>query len=64
MEAVDVVSGIYFKSENDVSSYYLIELHEGKYEGNALVKIYTTDIPDNHFDTDGIINGSEITFAV
>lgn len=57
-----LVSGVYFKSENDVSSYYLIELCEGKFEGNALVKIYTTGIPDNHFDTRGLINGSEIVF--
>lgn len=49
--------GIYFKSENDVSTQYLIELCEGRFEGNALVKIYTTDILDNHFETEGLANG-------
>ena len=57
-----LVSGIYFKSENDVSTHYLIELCKGRFDGNALVKIYSTGIPDNHFDTDGLINGSEIAF--
>lgn len=49
--------GIYFKSENDISTQYLIELCEGKFEGNALVKIYTTDSLDNHFNTKGLKNG-------
>ncbi len=57
-----LVNGVYFKSENDVSSHYLIEFSKGSFEGNALVKIYTTDIPDNHFDTEGLVNGSEISF--
>lgn len=52
--------GAYFKSENDVSTQYLIELCEGRYEGNALVKIYTTDILENHFKTDGLTNGCVI----
>jgi len=49
--------GVYFKSDNDISTQYLIELCEGRFEGNALVKIYTTDILDNHFETDGLANG-------
>lgn len=57
-----LTKGVYFKSENDISTDYLIELLPGRMEGNALVKIYTTDIPDNHFNTDGLINGSEIWF--
>jgi hypothetical protein len=52
--------GVYFKSENDISTQYLIELCEGRFEGNALVKIYTTDILDNHFETDGLANGLTI----
>ena len=52
--------GVYFKSENDISTQYLIEICEGRFEGNALVKIYTTDILDNHFETDGLINGDII----
>ncbi len=52
--------GVYFKSENDVTTQYLIEFCEGRFEGNALVKIYTTDILDNHFETDGLVNGSTI----
>ncbi len=54
--------GIYFKSENDISTNYLIELCKGKFEGNALVKIYTIGIPDNYFKTDNLFNGSEIGF--
>jgi hypothetical protein len=60
----DLTRGIYFKSENDISSNYLIELCKGKFEGNALVKIYTTDIPDNHFDTKGLINGCNVAFPI
>ena len=52
--------GVYFKSENDISTQYLIKLCEGRFEGNALVKIYTTDILDNHFETEGLVNGLEI----
>ena len=55
-------TGVFFKSENDVTSYYLIELCDGSFEGNALVKIYIIDIPDNHFKTDGLTNGAEIEF--
>src|SRR5690606_21481296 len=49
--------GVYFKSENDITTQYLIELCEGKFEENILVKIYRTDILENHFKTDGLING-------
>lgn len=52
--------GIYFKSENDNSTQYLIKLCEGRFEGNALVKIYTTGIFHNHFETDGLKNGLDI----
>jgi hypothetical protein len=52
--------GIYFKSENDNSTQYLIKLCEGRFEGNALVKIYTTGIFHNHFETDGLKNGLAI----
>jgi len=33
--------GVYFKSASDVTTQYLVELCEGEYEGNALVKVYT-----------------------
>lgn len=57
----DLVFGVYFQSENDISTHYMIKLFDGRFEGNALVKIYTTDIPDNHFaTTEGLVNGSEI----
>lgn len=52
--------GVYFKSKNDITTQYLIELCEGRFDGNALVKIYTTDILDNHFKTDGLENGNII----
>lgn len=54
--------GIYFKSENDISTEYLIEVCKGRFEGNALVKVfYITDIPFNHFQTiEGLVNGSII----
>lgn len=52
--------GIYFKSENDITAQYLIELCEGKFEGNAIVKIYTTGILDNYFKTEELVNGSII----
>jgi hypothetical protein len=51
--------GVYFKSDNDISTEYLVELCEGRFEGNAIVKIYSiTDIPFNNFDIEGLINGS------
>ena len=56
--------GAYFKSENDISTQYLIELCdasiEGSMGGNALVKIYTTPILTNHFETNGLENGLTI----
>ena len=52
--------GAYFKSENDITTQYLIELCESRFEGNILVKIYTTDILSNYFKTDGLINSCVI----
>ena len=52
--------GVYFKSENDITTQYLIKLCGGKFEDDVLVKIYTTDILDNHFETDGLENGNVI----
>lgn len=52
--------GVYFKSDNDITTQYLIELCEGRYSGNVLVNIYTTDILENHFNTNGLSNGSII----
>ena len=46
---MDFIEGIYFKSENDISTHYLIELYKMP-KGNSIVKIYTTDFPSNHFD--------------
>lgn len=47
-------SGVYFKSDNDNSTQYLIELCRGTFDGNALVKIYTT----TSF-VDGLASGDE-----
>ena len=55
-----ITFGIYFKSENDITTYYLIELCDGKYEGNALVKIYTTGIISNYFEADDLTCGDII----
>jgi len=52
--------GVYFKSESDISKQYLVEFCAGRFEGNALVKIFSTDILDNHFNTDGLLNGNNI----
>jgi hypothetical protein len=52
--------GIYFKSENDITTEYLIEFLSGKSENNAIVKIYTTDVLCNYFKTDGLVNGNII----
>jgi len=52
--------GVYFKSDKDVSTHYLIELCGGRFEGNVKVDIYTIEIPSNHFDTNGLVNGSVI----
>lgn len=52
--------GVYFKSENDITTQYLIELCKGKFEGNSLVKIYITDNLENYFNTTELINGNTI----
>lgn len=52
--------GIYFKSENDYSTDYFIELCEGEYEGSAIVKVYSVDGIWNIFNIDGIKNGDYI----
>jgi hypothetical protein len=52
--------GIYFKSEKDISTEYFIELCEGTFAGNAIVKIYRTKILSNFFETEGLVNGSII----
>lgn len=49
--------GAYFKSENDITTDYLIELCETIHDNNILVKIYTTTMLENHFDTNGLTNG-------
>jgi len=56
--------GVLFESENDVTSHYLIEVCEGKFKGNALVKVFTTDALDHHFDTDELSNGCEIALPL
>lgn len=58
-------SGIYFKSDNDISTQYLIELKEGKFEGNVLIKIYSTDIIENHIDdTNGLVTGCKLYMPI
>jgi len=56
----ELKTGVYFKSKNDISSFYLIELQEGNFKGNVIVNIYTTGVPINHFDTKGLVKGCTI----
>ena len=50
--------GVYFKSENDISTEYLIQVCKGKTDGNALVKIYAaTNSFENIFNVNELING-------
>jgi len=53
--------GVYFKSENDIGSEYIIELIHGRTKGNALINIYNPGSPlCNYFDTTGLVNGSMV----
>lgn len=55
------VTGIYFKSDNDISTEYLIELREGNFEGHAIVKICSLfDEVRSYIDTRELTNGCEI----
>lgn len=54
------VTGIYFKSDSDISTEYLIELREGNFEGHFIVKIYSTPIVSNYIEANNLINGCEI----
>jgi hypothetical protein len=57
------INVIYFKSDSDISTRYLIELCKGNFEGSAVVKIYTIDVLDNHVTGDRItISTSEIEY--
>lgn len=56
----NLIKGVFFKSENDIQTNYLIELCDGKFKGNAIVKIHSVDVLSNHFNSDGITNGSSI----
>jgi len=47
--------GVYFKSDNDLSTEYLIELR--KYNDHAEVNIFTIPMLSNYFDTNGLENG-------
>lgn len=58
----NLIFGAYFKSENDITTDYLIWLSEGEVGRNVTAKIYTTDIPSNHFDSEGLKNGDVVAF--
>ena len=57
----ELITGIYFKSDNDISTEYLIELREGNFEGHFIVKICSTPIVSNYIDANNLINGCEIS---
>jgi hypothetical protein len=57
---IEEMKGVYYKSDNDNSTHYLIELHSSRFEGNQLVKIYSIDI--NNLSLVGYIsNGGVLT---
>ncbi len=47
--------GVYFKSDNDLSTEYFIELR--KYNDHAVVNIFTIPRLSDYFDTNGLENG-------
>lgn len=55
-----LINGVYFKSEKDVVSEYLISAKVKESGVNCVVKIYLSEPLDNHFNTDGILVGDEI----
>lgn len=55
-------NGVYFRSEKDDETGYLIELCEGKFEGNAIVQIYTIDHNSQYFDFENTISGNDICY--
>ena len=59
---ITTIKGVYFESEKDVSTYYLITAHKILPKKSVTVRIYTTDIPDNYFDTKNVVNGSEVEY--
>ena len=56
----ELITGIYFKSDNDILTEYLIELHKGNFEGHFIVKICSTPIVSNYINANNLINGCEI----
>lgn len=57
----ELITGIYFKSDNDILTEYLIELREGNFENHAVVKIGSLfDEVRNYIDTRELTNGCEI----
>lgn len=59
-----IINVIYFKSDSDISTKYLIELRKGNFKGSAVVKIYTIDVLDNHVTGEMIIiSTSEIEYV-
>jgi len=47
--------GVYFKSDSDTTTEYAIELCEGRFEGSAIVKIYTFE-EFKEYNTDDLIS--------
>lgn len=57
----ELITGIYFKSDNDISTEYLIELREGNFEGHAVIKIGSLfNEVRSYIDTRELTNGCEI----
>lgn len=55
--------GVYFQSENDTQTTYFIYSEKGVTEGNAKVKVFTTEILSNWFDVSDIEIGNIIGLA-
>lgn len=59
-----LVSGIYFKSEKDITTHFAIIYEETKHEGNGLVKIYETEIPQGSAEAKKIKTGDECKIMI
>jgi len=57
----ELINGVYFKSEKDITSEYLIELCKVKYEYTVLVKIYIIDTDSIYNKWNKVLNGAVVT---
>ena len=61
----DLAYGLYFKSDGDISTQYLIQFKVFTFELNGSVIIFeTSEVLDNYFNTDELTNGSIIAVPV